>query len=96
MPMKTNILGAHVTIEVPSPWRTLEGKELTEHYRKSANSIISDIRRHVDDTDNMSWDFDKEKVCEFCGAPWTEDDKAPHNGGCCAQDAAIMLKEDVS
>ena len=29
-------------------------------------------------------------VCSFCGYAWGEAEDSPHNGGCCARDAANM------
>lgn len=61
---------------------------VTRSEKESENlceSIKQDIRRHVDDIQNIEINWDSEKVCEFCGSTWSED-SAAYNGGCCGKD----------
>ena len=47
--------------------------------------IASAIKRHVDDVNSVSVEFDQSDVCEHCGNAWTENSR-DYNGGCCWKD----------
>lgn len=49
------------------------------------DQIYDQTKRHVDDVDLVTIDYDEEYVCEHCGNSWTEDSET-YNGGCCKQD----------
>lgn len=54
-------------------------------YKDRCESVITEIRRHVDGVGNVYLVAAKEWTCEFCGATWSEvGDK--FNGGCCDED----------
>jgi len=60
-------------------------------YRDRCNDIVSEIKRHVNETGNVYIDEEAEMVCEHCGAQWTEDTNI-HNGGCCDVDCDVYEK----
>jgi len=57
-------------------------------------TIVCQIRRHVDDIQTPWVSYDIEETCEFCGSKWTEGD-SPHNGGCCHQDCEVFEKQEA-
>lgn len=54
---------------------------------EGAYEIAQQVKRHVDDWDDVRVVFDRPAVCEHCGYPWSEADP-DFNGGCCEADLA--------
>jgi hypothetical protein len=69
----------------PRRWRW--GALKHDFDRETCESILEQIRRHVDDVQDSYISFDIVETCEHCGAEWTEDD-SDYNGGCCEEDQA--------
>ena len=88
MGYKTERTNFRVVVEPVAPWSLME-----DHVRMTCQSIIDDIRRHVDDVRDARMEWDNERTCEHCGCAWTEREDAPHNGGCCDEDAKMMEEE---
>ena len=40
---------------------------------RDCESIISDVKRHVDDVQSCEIRWDTEYICSFCGYEWDED-----------------------
>ena len=58
-----------------------------EDDRRTCESILEQIRRHVDGVQDSYVLSDIVERCEHCDAVWTEDD-SDYNGGCCGEDQA--------
>lgn len=65
--------------------RTANDSNRYRRYREACEEIATAIRRHVDDIEGATVEFDTEATCSHCGATWTEDSNT-YNGGCCADD----------
>lgn len=66
-------------------------KRIQEDYEDRCNSIITEIKCHVNEVGGAYIEFDRNEVCEHCGSLWTEN-SATYNGGCCSRD---QLAEDA-
>lgn len=56
-----------------------------QQYKEDCESIITEIKRHVDGVGSSHVVFDSEPLCSFCGGRWTEKSET-YNGGCCDKD----------
>ena len=88
---KRTVLGNfRVVVEPTVSWytrRTMSSdpEGYAKTVRRDCETIVDQIKRHVDDFESVIVDFDKVDLCEHCGYLWTEDN--PHyNGGCCQAD----------
>lgn len=50
-----------------------DSAKLHKRYMDICESILSDIRRHVDDVGDVDVVYDKCETCEFCYAEWSAD-----------------------
>jgi hypothetical protein len=50
-----------------------------------SDSILKDVKRHVDGIHSAYVESDDASICEHCHAKWTEASTS-YNGGCCAKD----------
>lgn len=72
--------GCTIIINVDDPW-FLGNKTFAETgtaYVNAARSIIQDIKRHVDDCDNIEYELKVCEYCSFCDREWqtfTEEDE---------------------
>lgn len=89
MGIKREAVGAEIRIQVPNSYN----KRGASEWARAAKTILADIQRRADDTEDADWEVTYEKTCEFCGWEWGEDDDSPHNGGCCDEDAKNMPPE---
>ena len=70
-------------------WQKREGyARRGELARSVCEEIAKEIRRHVDNVDEVSV-ISIDPVCEHCGMVWTEDSRE-YNGGCCKEDEAAL------
>ena len=53
-----------------SYWTRGDLKELEEEKRNTCESIVDDIKRHVDDVNSVEVIFDESEICEFCQTEW--------------------------
>lgn len=60
------------------------GKTDAEKHRLEAERVKTEIRRHVNDPGCIRVVQNYNKVCEYCGNDWTEDDDIYN--GCCDKD----------
>jgi uncharacterized Fe-S cluster-containing MiaB family protein len=51
----------------------LVDKEDYKRMISNCNSIIDDIKRHVDDVDRMEIEYDVEVLCSHCKSEWEEE-----------------------
>lgn len=86
MPSKKVVEGYHVKVE---PYIGYSRYDVAEA-KQICQSIIDQIKRHVDDVNYTELVEESHLECEFCGYKWSEDPDSPHNGGCCGKDADIM------
>ena len=90
MGKKTLYNGICVVLDIERPFgRNIEPKD----WFRAAEDVQEQVKRHCDGIESYSINFDTEDVCEFCGYDWTEGD-APHNGGCCEEDAKVLEEVD--
>ncbi len=66
---KTLIKNYRVVIE-PNYSLYLRDEEREEDARRTCESIIEDIKRHVDDVDSVELDYEENEICEFCKEEW--------------------------
>lgn len=75
-------------------WVSISGCERSEAETISiCESIVQDIKRHVDDIQDARVVYHTELVCEHCDSIWTEGEDSPHNGGCCFKDCEVYERE---
>ena len=84
MSKKNVLISAHVIVDVPAPYFP-DSPTFIERYQIAADSIVKNIRRHVDDIGHVYVENEYQDECEHCGSQWTED-SSTYNGGCCAKD----------
>lgn len=89
MAKKTNVTAVYVRVEPRG--RTTAHRANAERFwrdvQHTAQSMMFDIKRHVEDVGHVSVETDTEDVCEHCGYAWTET-SSTYNGGCCESDEA--------
>ena len=51
------------------------GEEREEDARRTCESIIDDIKRHVDELSSVELDYDEKEICEFCLREWEVEEK---------------------
>lgn len=66
-------------------WLKSDPVKSSDTRHRHAEEIAKQVKRHVDDWDDVSVEFDRPVVCEHCGYPWSEGD-SDYNGGCCEAD----------
>ena len=80
----------------------LRGEELEEDARRTCESIVEDIKRHVDEVGRVDIENDSREICEFCLREWDvyekddlEDGIVAGLPGCCnkAQEEFYAQKE---
>lgn len=89
MARKEDITGYHVRVDHPRHW-----PYTMDQLKAHCEEIAANIRRHDDDV-HVEVVADTESVCGYCGAPWTELDNSPDNGGCCERDMKNMPGNDI-
>ncbi len=84
MAKKTIYNCAYLKVEVDRPgfYSKQPGRE---DWRRVAEDLSTQIKRHCDGVTSVSIEHDVDEVCEFCGWPWTE--KSDTHNECCAEDA---------
>lgn len=56
-----------ITIEVDEPWTSeKDPQKLHEYWLSAMNSVINDIKRHVDGCVRIDPDWNSEEVCIYC------------------------------
>lgn len=83
MPKQTTITDYTVVVHVHDPWGLLA--PYPDQLKSRAESIVADIKRHVDDVGYAEVVPEVVHQCEFCGYNWTEESDT-YNGGCCDED----------
>ena len=66
------------------PKTTVYGIKVAEE-KTVCESMIAEIKRHVNDVSSACLVSDDVSVCAFCGRAWTESGNL-YNDGCCAAD----------
>ena len=64
-----------------SYWNRGDLKELEEDKRNTCESIVDDIKRHVDDIQSVDVEFDESEICEFCQRVWEIWEEESEDGG---------------
>lgn len=84
MAIKESQVNFRVEIEIPEP--QFSTRTVQQSWDK-ARELCATIRRRLDadERGTVREMADTERVCEFCGRPWTEDSLL-FNGGCCRMD----------
>lgn len=62
----------NVRLEV-TPWYPSFRAADTEYQKKAAEDIVKQIKRHIDDINDVSVVWDTRYVCEFCGYDLTDE-----------------------
>lgn len=86
-------LGSFGSISVPDSFVCTGEENRSRQYRERCESIVQDVKRHVDEVGNVYLESDESQVCSHCGAEWTEPGQ-DYNGGCCAADQAAQDARD--
>ena len=93
--MKTTLKENYRVIVEPHYSLYLRGEEREDDARSTCESIVDEIKRHVDDIQSVDIIFDESEICEFCQTEWEvydqdfpEDDIIKGLPACCrkAQD----------
>ena len=90
MSKKTRLENFRVVVEPKVCFYTRQAllrdpEEYEKTLRRDCETIMEQIKRHVDDVHSVWVESDEVSHCEHCGYSWTEDN--PHyNGGCCQAD----------
>ena len=92
MAVKTNITGYHVEV-MPKTYRLSNMEHELRDQKNICEDMVKEIKRHVDDVDDIYVITEFDLICEHCGSVWTESKYASHNGGCCDKDAEIYLAD---
>lgn len=56
-----------------------------EQWEADCEELKRQIKRHVDDIEDIHVECDTNHYCEHCGSDWTEHSPT-YNGGCCEKD----------
>lgn len=92
-PIRENL---RVEIYPNEPWIFNKSRKLEDALEQACNSIVQQVKRHIDDVHSVSFVYDTRYACEHCGADWTEESK-DYNGGCCDEDEKnSTLGEDAA
>jgi len=83
--MKETVVTEYFVRVEPYVYTKKDGQ--VEAERRECESIILEIKRHVDDVRTAELCCEEENLCSFCGYNWTEDSDT-YNGGCCDEDEA--------
>lgn len=84
MAVKETQTNIRVEVGIPDSWQTRTVQREFDAARELAATITR--RLDADERGRIDINSDLERVCEFCGRPWTED-SILFNGGCCGKDA---------
>lgn len=88
-------LGQFGSISMPDEMFCTGEEDRQRKYQERCESILQDVKRHVDYAGHAYIESDDASVCEHCGSHWTEESDA-YNGGCCdADEAANPCREAV-
>ncbi len=79
MPKQDNWKETRVVVTVETRWRRREG------IKDAAEEIVVEIKRHVDNVQDVEVEELFDSVCSFCEGSWTAYDPN-YNGGCCEKD----------
>ena len=74
-----------VTPDSPNWFFNSRDEKRTEQYYRETCKEILNIKRHVDNVQDIRIENSKPKVCSYCGYPW-ETTSDVYNGGCCDED----------
>lgn len=86
MAKKTLMCGMQVVVEVDDGAGYIEpNSDEAKRIIRRADDVAHQIKRHVDGWQYVNVDSKIVSMCQFCGAPWSEDDN-DYNGGCCVDD----------
>jgi len=72
-------------VKVEPPASKVWGYSTFEKQVQLCRQIEADVQRHVDNVANTKIAWTTVHECEYCGAPWTEENDQC-NGGCCDDD----------
>jgi len=73
------------------PQTTAYGIKVSEE-KDVCQSILNDIKRHVNDVQHAHIVYDEIARCSYCFDRWTEDGDT-YNGGCCEADQAASGRD---
>ncbi|MCK9245231.1 MAG: hypothetical protein M0R74_15485 [Dehalococcoidia bacterium] len=85
--MKIRKLENFRVIVIPADIMRIYFSKSDDSYRdekRTCHEIVDNIKRHIDDVEDVYMDFETKEICSFCERIWEEDDT-----GCpvCCQDA---------
>jgi protein-arginine kinase activator protein McsA len=78
-------LGDFGSVRMSDSFIERDQEKLQKRYKARCESIVEDIKRHVDDVSHAYVESDEAAVCSHCGSTWTEKTNQ-YNGGCCDAD----------
>lgn len=65
--------------------QTIAQQKFEKDMMATAQRVIDDVKRHIDDIEDLEIDYDQKFICEYCGCVWGEKSNT-YNGGCCYKD----------
>ena len=75
----------------------LRGLAREEDAERTCESIIEDIKRHVDEVESTEIIYDTEEICEFCNREWeVYDEDGEEDGVIFYKDTPVCCTEAVT